>query len=346
MVGRQSRDLTARNGYVVWFGTVVRRSMSDETADSDDGRNDTEDRFADVDEHGGVAGFAPEFVDVSGTGTRYYDVGDGPPLVLIHGGGWSGTSSANTWSTVLDSLSSEFRVLAFDRIGCGMTDNPDDVDGYRYGSEITHALSFLDAVGVERAHLCGASRGAGLGACMAVESPDRFETLVVTNSHTFGPPAGNFEHRTERLFERAGATAGETDPEYTRFRYGQYCHRTDHVTDEFCAANAYMASRPKAGETAAVMDDRREVFEETKRARIRETHERIRDGELTLPTLYAFGRNDLTVPLETAIAAFDLLGQENPNVRLHLFNECGHLPYREYPTEFARVVEDFVHCWY
>jgi len=307
-----------------------------------DGGGGTENRFANVSEHAGIEGFEPEFVDVSGTRTRYYDVGSGPALVLLHGGRWGGTSSANTWSTVFDYLSRSYRVLAFDRIACGMTDNPADVEGYRYGAEVTHAIEFLDAVGVERAHLCGASRGAGLAACVAGESPDRVESLVMTNSHTFGPPAGDFDHRYERLFERAGERTDETDPEYTRFRYEQYCHRTDHVTEEFCTANAYMASRSKARETAAVLDEREARFEATKRARIRETHERIRDGGLTVPTLYAFGRNDMTVPLETAVAAFDLLSQANPDVRLYLFDDCGHLPYREHPMEFASTVEMFL----
>ncbi|MEF8843216.1 MAG: alpha/beta hydrolase [Haloarculaceae archaeon] len=320
--------------------------MSDDPTDdpTDHGApHDTDDdRFAEVGDHGGIAGLTPEFVDVAGTRTRYYDVGDGPALVLIHGGGWSGTSSANTWSTVLGRLSGKFRVIAFDRIGCGMTDNPEDVEDYRYGSEIEHTVAFLDAVGVERAHLCGASRGAGLAACVAVESPDLARTLVLTNSHTFGPPAGDFEHRYERLFGRNGTSLEETDPEYTRFRYEQYCHRTEHVTEAFCTASAYMASRPKARETAEVLRECEERFEASKEARIREVHERIRDGVLTVPTLYAFGRNDMTVPLETAIAAFDLLGRENPDVRLELFNDCGHLPYREHPEAFARTVGDFV----
>lgn len=320
--------------------------MSDHPTD-DGAPTDTDDgRFADVAEHGGIAGFDPEFVDVAGTRTRYYDVGDGPPLVLIHGGAWSGTSNANTWSTVLGRLSGDFRVIAFDRIGCGMTDNPEHVEDYRYGSEVAHALEFLDAVDVESAHLCGASRGAGLAACMAVEAPDRVETLVLTNSHTFGPPAGDFEHRYGRLFGPAGASVEETDPEYTRFRYEQYCHRTEHVTEAFCTASAYMASRPKARETAEVLRECEERFEASKEARIREVHERIRDGALTVPTLYVFGRNDMTVPLETAIAAFDLLGQENPDVRLQLVNDCGHLPYREHPEEFARTVVGFVDRWH
>ena len=106
-----------------------------------------------------------------------------------------------------------------------------------------------------------------------------------------------------------------------------------------------MASTPKAGETEEIMETRRERFDETLAEEMRKAHHRIEDGVLTAPTLYAFGRNDMTVPLETAIAAFDLIGQANPNVRLQLFNECGHLPYREHPEEFASTVVDFVDRW-
>lgn len=307
--------------------------------------SDSSDPVEDVGDRAGLRGFDPAFVDVDGTRTRYYDVGEGEPLVLIHGGSWAGTSSANTWSTVLNHLGGAFRVLAFDRVGCGLTDNPDSVDAYRFRTELDHALAFVDAVGLERCHLGGASWGAGLAARMAVEDPERFDTLIMTNSHTFGPPAGDRAHRADRLFERAGPGHDPTDPEYTRFRYTQFSYRTEHITDEFCRAAASMRARPKARETAEVMATREEEFYASRAAGIEEAHRRIKDGALTMPTLYVFGRNDTTVPLGTARAAFDLIGQTNPNVRLHVYNECGHVPARDRPAEFSQDVIDFIRRW-
>lgn len=40
-------------------------------------------RFEDVHPDGGLRGLEPEFLDVDGTETRYYDVGEGEPLVTI-----------------------------------------------------------------------------------------------------------------------------------------------------------------------------------------------------------------------------------------------------------------------
>lgn len=306
--------------------------------------SDTDDRFADVHENGGVRGLEPSFVDVDGTRTRYYDEGDDEPLVLLHGGLWSGSSNANTWGPAIAPLAREFRVLAPDRIGCGMTDNPEDPTDYHFGTELDHALAFLDELGLETCHLAGASRGAGLAARMVVEEPDRFETLFMTNSHTFGPSVGDRDHRARRLF-RGGEDLDSEDPALARFRYEQFSYDTDHVTDEFCRADAYMRSRPKAEETATVMTDRGDAFEGTVREHVAETHRRLRAGVSDVPTLYVYGRDDGTVPLGTATGAFEVLSQGNPNARLEVIPRCGHVPFRERPEEFAAIVAAFVDRW-
>lgn len=311
--------------------------------------SDQETELSDIREDGGVDGYTPEFVDIDGIRTRYYDIGDpeNDVLVLLHGGNWSGLSSANIWSTAFDALSDRFRVLAFDRIGCGLTDNPETPEAYRYGTEIEHALAFLEELGIERCHVAGSSRGAGLATRLAVEVPERFQTLIMINSATFGPPAGDEIHRYERVFERVSEGVHETDPAYTELRYTQYAHQTEHIDAEFCRTNAYMRRQPKAERTAEVLqtNGRQEHWEETMREHMAETRDRIRNGALTIPTLYLFGRNDLTVPVEMAMGAFDLIAQENNDVRLKVVNDCGHLIYREYPAEFARTVTNFVDGW-
>lgn len=307
----------------------------------------SDDRYGDVDGDGAVGGFDPTFVAVDGLDTRYYDVGSGEPLVLVHGGSWSGSSSANAWVPVFESLAERFRVLAFDRVGCGMTDNPDRLERYRYRTELDHALAFLDAMDIDACHLCGYSRGAGLAARMAVETPDRFRTLVVVNSATIGPPAGDHAFRRNRVFERPETDLKPTDPGYVRYYYEQYCYETEHITDEFCRTTAYMRSRPKAQETADVMerDGRLEYWLETMDEHMRETRRRFADGVFTAPTLYVFGRNDLNVPVELGLGSFDAMAQGNPNVRMTIVNQCGHMMFLEYPDEFARTVVDFVDRW-
>jgi pimeloyl-ACP methyl ester carboxylesterase len=304
--------------------------------------------LADVREDGGIDGYEPAFVDVGGVRTRYYELGDpdADTLLLLHGGNWGGLASANVWSSSLGPLADRFHVLAVDRIGCGMTDNPQEVTDFRYGTEIDHTLAFCEVLGVDAAHVAGTSRGAGLAARLAVEDPELVRTLIMINSATFGPPAGDEGHRYERVFERVSEGIPETEPAYTRRRYTQYAHETQNIDEEFCRTNAYMRRQPKAERTAEVLDETGQArWEETMREHMRETHERIKDGQLTAPTLYIFGRNDLTVPVEMALGAYDMLAQENSAVRMTVINDCGHLIYREYPAEFARTVANFVDAW-
>ncbi|MFC6874192.1 alpha/beta fold hydrolase [Halobellus marinus] len=102
-------------------------------------------------------------------------------LGLLHSGNWSGLSSANIRTTAFEYLSDRFRVLAFDRIGCGLTDNPETIDAYRDGTEVEHTLTFLQELGIERCNVAESSRGAGLATRLAVEAPERFQTLIMIN---------------------------------------------------------------------------------------------------------------------------------------------------------------------
>src|ERR1043166_7798195 len=105
-----------------------------------------------------VGGYEAKFIDVAGVKTRYYDVGQGEPILLIHGARPGGTSSANTWTPVFAGLSNRFRVLAPDRLGHGMTEN---LKGeYTPAAEMQHIYNFIKALGLEKFHIMGQSTGA------------------------------------------------------------------------------------------------------------------------------------------------------------------------------------------
>ena len=63
-------------------------------------------------------------------------------------------------------------MLAIDKIGCGFTDNPPTDADYVIGSVVQHGIDFLAALGIERAHLVGHSRGGYAVARIALERPD------------------------------------------------------------------------------------------------------------------------------------------------------------------------------
>jgi pimeloyl-ACP methyl ester carboxylesterase len=59
---------------------------------------------------------------------------------------------------------------------------------------------------------------------------------------------------------------------------------------------------------------------------------------LTMPTLLVHGAHDRAVPVAWAHKARDRI----PDCELRVLSECGHLPPREHPEDFARAVERFL----
>ena len=81
-----------------------------------------------------------KFTKIKNIGTRYYDLGQGEPMVLIHGDEWSGKGNANTWSLNLGGLANNFHVYAPDKLGSGMTDNPKTDYGYSFETVVRHMI--------------------------------------------------------------------------------------------------------------------------------------------------------------------------------------------------------------
>jgi 2-hydroxy-6-oxonona-2,4-dienedioate hydrolase len=81
------------------------------------------------------------FVDIEGARTRYYEDGDGEPLVLIHGGQFGSLYSLDSWSLNLAGLTRHFRVYALDKLGQGHTDNPRNDADYTFEALSRHTHS-------------------------------------------------------------------------------------------------------------------------------------------------------------------------------------------------------------
>lgn len=106
----------------------------------------------------------------------YTDIGDGPPLILMHG--------IPTWSflyhEVIDRLAESHRVIAPDFIGHGMSDQRDRFDRSLIAQR-DMILALMDHLGIDRATLVGHDTGGGVALIMGVENPGRIERLVLSN---------------------------------------------------------------------------------------------------------------------------------------------------------------------
>ena len=112
----------------------------------------------------------------TGTDVRVQEVGEGPPVVFVHGATNGGTSWAG-----LAARMPEFRCILLDRPGCGLSDPLP----FRF-ADVEHLAVFadrlivqvLDALGLERAHVVATSYGGYMAFRAVAAHPDRFDRLM------------------------------------------------------------------------------------------------------------------------------------------------------------------------
>ncbi len=102
---------------------------------------------------------------------HYIEAGAGPPLLLIMGLGGDHTA----WGFQTPAFAEHYRVIAFDNRGAGQTDQPDVPYTSRQMAEDTAGL--MAALGIEAAHVCGASLGGMIAQELALSHPRRVLTL-------------------------------------------------------------------------------------------------------------------------------------------------------------------------
>ena len=113
--------------------------------------------------------------------TQLLELGDGPPLLLVHGGG----DGAFDWVPILSALAQNRRVLAVDRPGHGLAEPFD----YRGVDLLEHARMFLrdilDALDLPTADIAANSIGGLWATAFASDTPERVSRLVLV-----GAPVG------------------------------------------------------------------------------------------------------------------------------------------------------------
>ena len=106
----------------------------------------------------------------------YYEVTGrrcGPPVLLIQGLG----ADLHGWQLQRLALASRYRTIAVDNRGAGRSDKPRGP--YSLGRMTLDAIEVLDAVGVERAHVVGASMGGVIAQIIGVLHPQRVRSLTL-----------------------------------------------------------------------------------------------------------------------------------------------------------------------
>ena len=266
---------------------------------------------------------------VHGARVNYVEMGEGPPVVFIHGlaGCWQ------NWLENIPRFAERHRVVAVDLSGFGHSELPrEEISIPGYGRFID---AFLDVVGVERAALVGNSMGGFIAAETAISHPSRVEKLVLVSAA--GGPALRERNdasqarlmRSARLFAPIAAAAIARRehiirrPRLRRALLWKIARYPERIEPELCYEVASGAGKP------GFLDALNAIL-------AYDFEERIPD--ISCPTLIIWGRNDEIVPVEDALEYERLI----PDARRAIFEDTGHVPMLERPGRFNELVEEFL----
>jgi pimeloyl-ACP methyl ester carboxylesterase len=263
-----------------------------------------------------------EYVDVSGMSTHYHDIGEGKPVLLLHGSG-PGVSAWANWRRAIPALGEHARIVALDLVGFGLTERPASVR-YSLRTWTDHVWAFLDALEIDRVSVIGNSLGGRIAMQMAEDNQDRLERLVLMGAPGVGMTL------TEGL---KALRNYEPSPEAMNDLLKTYFAVDESIITEDLVRIRYEASAaPGAHEAYRTMF----FHPDHAGSELGITEDQVR--AITVPTLLVHGRDDRVVPVEVAWNMLHLL----PMADLHVFARCGHWTQIERADEFNQVVTDFL----
>ena len=261
-------------------------------------------------------------VTVSGVRLFYEEAGapDAPPLVLIMG--WGGDHTA--WALQVAALAADHRVIALDNRGAGQSEVP--AGPYTIAGMAADVVGLIDALGITRAHVCGASMGGMIAQELVLRHPERVRTLQLHCTAAAIDAYGHF------LIDTLLAVRARGDrEEYARAVMPWIlCRKTMVERPDFIRfwiERALTYPYPISYEGLSRQADAIRGHDTTARL-----------GEIRVPTLLTTGTEDILVPP----ASSRELHARIPGAELVTIDDAGHLHFVEQAERFNAVCLEFL----
>jgi len=259
----------------------------------------------------------------------YLDIGQGEPVILIHGFG----GSMWQWEHQQYALSPQVRLITPDLIGSGLSDKP-DIE-YSPDQMLDFFVRFMDALHLSRATLVGNSMGAGLAIGMALTHPARVDKLVLIG----GLPS----HVLQKLTSVKIKQALETRAPSWLVSFGNWLFggmMVESIMKELVHDPALLTpaviersnrNRRHPGLVAPIMTVRNNLP-------LWESGFAPRIGEVPHPTLILWGEEDRVFP----VAVGEELQRTIKGSRLVTIPRAGHIPQWEQPGAANQAIMEFL----
>lgn len=270
-----------------------------------------------------------QFVQAGRFKVRYLTAGAiESPVILLHGLG----ASSEIWMHNIDALALQYRVYAPDLVGFGKSERPETpLTPYAYTQFI---YDFMNALGIGKAGLVGSSFGGGIALLTAVMYPEKVEKLVVVGSAGFGREIAWTLRAMSLPF--IGEMLSYPSRHGVRTFFRQAVYNPAVITSSF--VNLYYAYFRSPGFREYLLKLVRMMVDihGAKAEVVGPIIWNLRD--ITQPTLILWGDRDRIIPVEQAyFGKRKIRGSE-----LHIFKDCGHIPFYERPEDFNKITREFL----
>jgi 3-oxoadipate enol-lactonase len=247
---------------------------------------------------------------------RYWDEGEGPPMVLIHGVGADGAS----WDQIAAPLAGDFRVLRLDLRGHGGSGH---IEGaLTLDDFVRDVVDVLDVCAIQAAHVVGFSLGGMIAQSFALQHPGRLHRLVLLSA-----VAGRTAEERERVQGRLailreqgiGAITGAAQDRW--FTPGFLAENPELVRRRMQQLRENHAPSYAAAYTVFSTSDLGDQLH-----------------GIRAPTLVATGEHD--IGSSTRMARF--MHEQIPGSHLHILPDLRHSILVEAPELVTKLVRDFL----
>jgi pimeloyl-ACP methyl ester carboxylesterase len=257
-------------------------------------------------------------VEVAGLRVAYRRAGQGPPVVLLHGG----LADSREWRRQLEGLADEFTVVAWDAPGCGGSADPPAA--WRLPDYADCLAGLVQALDLGRPHVGGLSWGGGLALELYRRHPQLPRSMVLASAYA--------------------GWAGSLAPEVVAERLRQVLRDAEVPPAQWVPG--YLEGLFTGAAPPEVVEEARAMMLEVRPAGMRPMVQGFAEADLRevlpriqVPTLLLYGDADVRSPLEGVARG---LHAQIPGSRLVVMPGVGHQCDMEAPHRFNAEVRSFL----
>ncbi len=277
------------------------------------------------------------YIDVGAGNVWYESIGEGTPLLLLHGG--PGASS-DYLKPLMILAQDGYQVVRYDQLGSYMSDKPDDLTLWQVPRFVEEVETVRTAFGFESMHLLGQSWGSFLALEYALHHQDRLRGLILASgaASTAECVAGmnslraQLPQETQTILEKYEASGETSNPEYLAAMdvlYHRHLCRLDPYPEVFQESMERMA--------LPVYTTMWGPNEFTCTGNLQSWDRTDRLGEISVPTLITVGRYDEVTP-----SCAETMHKGIPGSNRVLFENSSHSAHLEEPKAYLDTVRRFL----